>query len=45
MVAAFAFMAPQDVVNSCDELCVVIRSQYDEDADEVLDYLEETSFP
>ena len=34
--------APQDVVNSFDVLCVVIRNQYDGDADEVLDYFENT---
>ena len=42
MIAALAFMPPQDVVNSFDELCVVIRNQYDGDADEVLDYFEDT---
>ena len=42
MIAALAFLPPQDVVNSFDQLCVVIRNQYNEDADEVLDYFEDT---
>ena len=42
MIAALAFLPPQDVVNSFDELCVVIRNQYDGDADKVFDYLEDT---
>ena len=42
MIAALAFVPPQNVVNSFDELCVVIRNQYDGDADEVLDYFEDT---
>ena len=42
MIAALAFLPPQDVVNSFDELSVVIRNQYDGDADKVLDYLEDT---
>ena len=42
MIAALAFFPPQDVVNSFEELCVVIRNQYDGDADEVLDYFEDT---
>ena len=29
MIAALAFVPPQDVVNSFGELCVVIRNQYD----------------
>ena len=44
MITALALMLSQDVVNSCNELRAVIRNKYDEDADEVLDYLEETSF-
>ena len=31
-------MPPQDVANSFDELFVVIRNQYDGDADKVLGY-------
>ena len=42
MIAALAFVPPQDVVNSFDELCVAIRNQYDGDADKVLDYFEDT---
>ena len=42
MIAALAFVPPQDVVNSFDALCLVIRNQYDGDADEVLDYFENT---
>ena len=42
MIAALAFLPSQDVVNSFDELCVVTRNQYDGDADEVLDYFEDT---
>ena len=42
MIAALSFLPPQDVVNSFDELCVVIRNQYDGDAAEVLDYFEDT---
>ena len=42
MIAALAFMPPQDMVNSFDELCVVIRDQYDGDPDEVLDYFGDT---
>ena len=42
MIAALAFASLQDVVNSFDELCVVIRNQYDGDADEVFDYFEDT---
>ena len=36
-----AFVPPHDVANSFDELYVVIRNQYDEDADEELDYFED----
>ena len=42
MIAALAFVSPQDVVNSFDELCVIIRNQYDGDIDEGLDYFEDT---
>ena len=42
MIAALAFVPPQDVVNSFDERCVVIRCQYDGDDDEVLDFFEDT---
>ena len=42
MIAALVFVPPQDVVNSFDELCVVIRNHYDGDVDEVLDYFEDT---
>ena len=42
MIAALAFLPPQDVVNSFEEFCVVIRNQYDGDADEVLNYFEDT---
>ena len=42
MIAALAFVPSQDVVNSFDEFCVVIQNQYDRDADEVLDYFEDT---
>ena len=42
MIAALAFVPPHDVGNSFDELCVVIRNQYDGDADKVLDYFENT---
>ena len=42
MIAALAFVPPQDVVNSFDEHCVVIQNQYDGDADEVLDYFDDT---
>ena len=42
MIAALTFAPPQDMVNFFDELCVVIRNQYDGDADEVLDYFEDT---
>ena len=42
MIAALAFLPPQDAINSFDELCVVIRNQYDGDADEMLDYFEDT---
>ena len=42
MIAALALVAPQDVVNSFDELCVVIRNQYDGDAHKVLDYFGDT---
>ena len=42
IIAALSFVPPKDVVNSFEELCVVIRNQYDGDADEVLDYFEDT---
>ena len=42
IIAALAFAPPQDVINSFDELCVVIQNQYDEDADEMLDYFVDT---
>ena len=42
MIAALAFVPPQDVVNSFDEHCVVIQNQYDGDADEVLNYFDDT---
>ena len=42
MIAGLAFVLPQDVVNSFDELCVFIRNQYDGDADKVLHYFEDT---
>ena len=42
MIAALAFVPPQDVVNSFDEHCVVIQNQYDGDADEMLDYFDDT---
>ena len=42
MIAALAFVPPRDVVNSFNELCVVIRNQYDGDTDEVLDYFGDT---
>ena len=35
-------MPPQDVANSFDELFVVIRNQYDGDADKVLGYFVDT---
>ena len=41
MITALAFLPPQDVVNSFDELCVVILNQYDGDADEMLHYFED----
>ena len=39
MIAALAFVPPQDVVSSFDEHRVVIKNQYDGDADELLDIL------
>ena len=39
----FCLRAPQDVLNSFDELCVVIRNQSDGDADKVLDYFKNTN--
>ena len=42
IIAALAFVPPHDVVNSYDELCVDIRSEYDRDADKVLDYFKDT---
>ena len=42
MIAALALVSPQNVVNSFDELCVVIRNQYHGDADEVPDYFVNT---
>ena len=42
MIAALAFVPLHDVVNSFDELCVVIRNHYDGDAGKVLDYFEDT---
>ena len=41
MIAALAFVPPHDVVNSFDELYVVIRNQYDGDAGKVLNYFED----
>ena len=43
MIAALVFVRPQDVVNSFDELCVIIRNQYDREADEVLNYFGDIS--
>ena len=43
IIAALAFVPPHNVVNSYDELCCVdIRSEYDGDADKVLDYFKDT---
>ena len=42
MIAALAFVPPQDVVSSFDEHRVVIKNQYDGDADELLDYFDDT---
>ena len=42
MIAALAFVPLQDVLNSFDEICIVIRNQNDRDADEVLDYFKDT---
>ena len=42
IIAALAFVHPQDVVNFFDELCAIIRNQYDGDADEVPDYFKDT---
>ena len=44
MITDLALVPPQDVVNSLDELCIVIRNQYHGDADEALDYTEDTYF-
>ena len=42
MIAALAFVPPQDVVNSFDKFCLVLRNQYDGHADEVRGYIEGT---
>ena len=42
MIAALAFVPPRDVVSSFDEHRVVIKNQYDGDADELLDYFDDT---
>ena len=34
MIATLGFVPPQDLVNSFDELCVVIRNHYDGDVEE-----------
>ena len=43
LIAALAFVPPQDVANSFDQLFVVIRNQYDGDADKVLSYFVDTN--
>jgi len=42
MIAALAFIPPDEVVNAFDRLCEVIRNTYQNDADRVLDYFEDT---
>ena len=41
MISALAFLPPNDVQNSFDQLAALIRNQYGNDADGVLDYFED----
>jgi len=41
MIAALAFVPPQDVIASFYLLCDQIRMAYEDDADQVLDYFED----
>lgn len=41
MIAALAFVPPNDVADSFDELCAAIRNLYNIEADNVLDYFED----
>ena len=41
MIAALAFVPPNDVTNAFDDLAVVIRNQYNMGADIVLNYFED----
>ena len=41
MISALAFLPPNDVQNSFDQLAALIRNQYGNDADVVLDYFED----
>ena len=41
IISALAFLPPNDVQNSFDQLAALIRNQYGNDADKVLDYFED----
>ena len=41
MISALAFLPPNDVQNSFDQLAALIRNQYGNDADGVFDYFED----
>ena len=41
MISALAFLPPNDVQNSFDQLAALIRNQYGNGADKVLDYFED----
>ena len=42
MIPAFAFIPPNDVVDAFERLIEVIRNQYGDETDGVLDYFEDT---
>jgi hypothetical protein len=42
MIAALAFVPPDDLVEFFDELCDTIRGTYNEEVDVILDYFEDT---
>ena len=41
MISALAYVSPNDVQNSFDQLAALIRNQYENGADGVLDYLDD----
>ena len=41
MISASVFVSPNDVQDSCNQLAALIRNQYGNGADRVLDYFED----